>query len=29
MLTYALCPTFKFLSLTFLISLADIALFIF
>jgi rhomboid protease GluP len=29
MLTYALCPTFNFLSLTFLISLADIALFIF
>lgn len=29
MLTYALCPTFQFLSLTFLISLADIALFIF
>jgi rhomboid protease GluP len=29
MLKFALCPTFKFLSLTFLISLADIALFIF
>ena len=29
MLTYALCPTFKFLSLTFLICLADIAVFIF
>lgn len=28
MLTYALCPTFKFLSLTFLISLADLVLFI-
>lgn len=29
MLTYALCPTFKFLSLTFLICLADIIIFIF
>jgi len=29
MLAYSLCPTFKFLSLTFLIVLADIAVFIF
>lgn len=29
MLTYALCPTFKFLSLTFLICIADIVVFIF
>ena len=29
MLAYSLCPTFKFLSLTFLIVVADIAVFIF
>lgn len=29
MLSFTLCPTFKVLSLTFLITLADIALFIF
>lgn len=29
MMTYSLCPTFSFFSLTFLIVLADIAVFIY